>query len=61
MLEFCKTVLAAVSFDRLLFEKELHKSLVSLPSNEVPALQQWCYRNFSDRLMDVLNKVFGIK
>lgn len=58
MLEFCKTVLNAVSFDSKLFEKELYKSLISVSTSDLPELRQWCYQNFNDRLADVLNKAF---
>lgn len=48
MLEYCKTVLAKVSFDKSLFEKELKKALQSLIPEEIKQLREWCYSNFSE-------------
>ena len=48
MLEYCKTVLAKVSFDKSLFEKELKKALQSLIPEEIKQLKEWCYSNFSE-------------
>ena len=47
MLEYCKTVLAKVSFDKKLFEKELKKALKSLVPEEIKQLREWCYQHFS--------------
>ncbi len=58
MLEFCKTVVNAVSFDRLLFEKEIRKSLDLLSSNELHEFKNWCYQNFGESLIEILNKCF---
>ncbi|MEO9850240.1 MAG: hypothetical protein ABJE80_07615 [Reichenbachiella sp.] len=41
MLEYCKKVLEAVSFDQELFMKEYHKSLSWLNSDESVQLTYW--------------------
>lgn len=60
MLEFCKTVLKAVSFDRTLFEKELYKSLITISKTDLPELKNWCYTHFGDTFSDILTKVFEV-
>ncbi|MFN8345480.1 MAG: hypothetical protein U0X91_10775 [Spirosomataceae bacterium] len=59
MLEFIKTVLVKVSFDRKLFEKELRKALKVLLPEDVKQLKLWCYEHFSDRYHFVLNRYFS--
>ncbi|TAE46139.1 MAG: hypothetical protein EAZ44_06300 [Cytophagia bacterium] len=48
MLEYVKMILEKVSFDLVVFEKELRKSIHSyLPSaDEIESLRQWCYNKF---------------
>jgi hypothetical protein len=58
MLEYVKTILAKVSFDRMLFEKELRKALRMLVPEEVKELKAWCYQQFSKMYGRVLNRVF---
>ena len=41
MLDFCKTVLPRVSFDRRLFAKELKKSFKWLSREDAETLRQW--------------------
>lgn len=41
MLEYVKTILKKVSFDRRLFRKEYKKSLSWLTSHEVSELRNW--------------------
>jgi hypothetical protein len=59
MLEFIKTVLVKVSFDKKLFEKELRKALKVLLPADVKQLKKWCYEHFSDRYQFVLNQYFS--
>ena len=59
MLEFIKTVLVKVSFDKKLFEKELRKALKVLLPADVKQLKKWCYEHFSDRYQLVLNQYFS--
>jgi hypothetical protein len=47
MLDYVKTVLTNVSFDRKLFEKELRKAIRMLAPQEVVVLRDWCYARFS--------------
>jgi hypothetical protein len=58
MLEYIKTILAKVSFDRILFEKELTKGLKMLEREELWQFKQWCYEMFSDTHLITLSKVF---
>lgn len=58
MLEYVKTVLIKVSFDRKLFEKELRKALNLLLPSEIQEFKDWCYRKFSNSYEPVLNKYF---
>lgn len=59
MLEYVKTILHKVSFDPYLFEKELRKSMQQLISDEIVELQTWCYSQFGDTYMSILNNVFS--
>jgi hypothetical protein len=59
MLEYVKTILLKVSFDKMLFEKELRKAFKVLVADEVQQLKQWCYDQFSGRYLFILNKVFN--
>lgn len=59
MLEYFKTVLSKVSFDRWLFEKELLKAIKSLMKEEIQVLKEWCYREFGSDYEPILNKCFA--
>ena len=56
MLEYTKTILKKVSFDRNLFEKELIKSIKLLVANELKEFKAWCYDQFGHIYSAVLNK-----
>ncbi|MDX5348593.1 MAG: hypothetical protein LPJ89_08025 [Hymenobacteraceae bacterium] len=58
MLEYIKTILSKVSFDKKLFEKELKKSLKVLVEEEVEELRKWCYDKFANSYPTILNQVF---
>ncbi|GAA4441674.1 hypothetical protein GCM10023188_40480 [Pontibacter saemangeumensis] len=58
MLEYTKQILAKVSFDKMLFEKELKKGLRVLEQEDLLLLEQWCYEEFSDRHLPALGRVF---
>lgn len=58
MLEYVKTILNKVSFDRALFEKELLKAIRSLLADEVTKLKEWCYRKFA-KYEAILNRCFA--
>ena len=58
MLEYTKTILRKVSFDRYLFSKELSKSFKWLKKEEVLTLYAWCMLTFGDIYGDVINDTF---
>ncbi|MEL7145983.1 MAG: hypothetical protein AAFO69_06420 [Bacteroidota bacterium] len=60
MLEYFKTILSKVSFNELLFEKELQKAIKALVSDEIENLKFWCYEHFGDSHSVTLNKHFKI-
>ena len=45
-LEFYKTVLQKVSFDKTLFRKEYAKALSELPASDKLKLMWWCNKEF---------------
>ena len=49
MLEYSKTVLRKVSFDALLFCKELKKALLTLLPEEVEELKVWLENYITDK------------
>ena len=59
MLEYVKTILSKVSFNKELFEKELMKSLLLLVPEELITLKTWCYEKYSNQYQLVLDKAFG--
>ena len=59
MLDYMKTILLKVSFNRVLFEKELRKALKMLVPAEVPDFRSWCYQQFARIYRRVLKRVFG--
>ncbi len=59
MLEYFKTILSKVSFDRWLFEKELKKAIRSLVPDEIVSLKDWCYDQFGQIYQSVLDKCFS--
>ncbi|SNR43551.1 MULTISPECIES: hypothetical protein [Hymenobacter] len=59
MLEYAKTILLKVSFDKILFEKELRKALRMLVPTELSELKSWCYQQFSTLYRRILNRVFA--
>ncbi|MDN3668856.1 hypothetical protein QWY93_05900 [Echinicola jeungdonensis] len=58
MLEYVKTILMKVSFDKKLFEKELRKGLNLLAPSELREFKDWCYKTFAKIYLAVLNKYF---
>lgn len=59
MLEYFKTILSKVSFDKRLFEKELRKAIKALVDQEVSLLREWCYQNFGQQYQPILNQCFA--
>lgn len=60
MLNYVKTVLSKVSFDALLFEKELRKAIKMLIVEEIRELKNWCYTRFGDEYEAILNRCFVV-
>jgi hypothetical protein len=54
MLELCKQVLLKVSFDRLLFRKELTKAIRWVKGEELIQLKNWCLDQFGERYMELI-------
>ncbi len=46
MLDYCKTILKAVSFDRKLFKKEYRKALKWLSNDEGRELKYWLRQEY---------------
>ncbi len=59
MLEYIKTILQKVSFDKALFEKELAKAIKLLIPKEVKQLRRWCYVQFGKIYRSVLTRCFA--
>lgn len=59
MLNYVKTILTKVSFDKGLFEKELSKAVEKLTYSDLAELRTWCYSNFSENYIDILEKFFS--
>ncbi|CCH56935.1 hypothetical protein BN8_06325 [Fibrisoma limi BUZ 3] len=59
MLEYIKTILQKVSFDKALFEKELRKAIAMLVPEEIKQLKTWCYAQFGKIYRVVLNRCFS--
>ena len=60
MLKYVKTILARVSFDARLFEKELRKAIKMLIAEEIKELRDWCYANFGNLHPAILNRCFVV-
>lgn len=58
MFEYTKTILRKVSFDSVLFKKELEKAMVHLSKEESFALKMWAESNFMNRYEDIIKDVF---
>jgi len=59
MLEYAKIILQKVSFDSLLFEKELRKALAELNTDEPVKLYTWCMDFFGDTYPEAIERVFS--
>lgn len=58
MLEMTKNVLKNVSFDKILFQKELKKATKWISKDEYHQLKIWCMASFA-MYSDIINDVFG--
>lgn len=59
MLELCKEILVKVSFDKLLFQKELNKALRWIKSDELENFKNWCFNQFGRKYPDVIRSAFS--
>lgn len=59
MLDFCKTVLMRVSFDRNLFQRELKKSFLWLSKDDAEALRRWALSQYSHKYHQVIASTFA--
>jgi len=55
-----KTVLSGVSFDKLLFKKELNKAKIWLKKDELAALKAWCIITFGVEYHQLVNDSLSI-
>ena len=58
MLELCKEILTKVSFDKILFQKELMKALNWLKSEEIDGFREWCLKSFGTKHPEILKVAF---
>jgi hypothetical protein len=59
MLEYTKTVLKKVSFDKELFSRELEKSIKWLKACEIEKLKQWLVENYYHMYKDIILNIFS--
>jgi coproporphyrinogen III oxidase-like Fe-S oxidoreductase len=60
MLELTKKILVRVSFDPILFQKELSKALGWIKdSEEVRRLKEWCIKEFGNRYPTIIQTAFS--
>ncbi len=59
MLELSKRILKSVSFDRILFQKELSKAIKWISdAEELQILKEWCIVEFGHIYPKVISKTF---
>jgi len=60
MLEMTKKILISVSFDRILFQKELNKSLKWISdSEELKIFKLWCIVEFGVKYPKIISRAFS--
>jgi len=59
MLEYCQKVLTKVSFDKLLFRKELKKAISWLKGDDRVKLRQWCIEKYGSLYNDIIAESFA--
>lgn len=60
MLNYIKNILSRVSFDAMLFEKELRKAIRMLIAEEIGELKRWCYSHYRDKHEAILHRCFSV-
>lgn len=58
MFELSKNILEKVSFDKVLFRKELNKAMKWLKPEEKMMLLVWCVSTFGHKYSDVITEVY---
>lgn len=58
MMELCKEILVKVSFDRVLFQKELSKAISWIQSEEIDTFRRWCVKNFGKKYPQIIQAAF---
>jgi len=58
MLELCKEILTKVSFDRILFQKELSKAISWINTEELEIFREWCLSMFGKKYPEILQVAF---
>ncbi len=58
MLELSKKILSKVSFDKMLFRKELRKAVKWVQKDELILLRAWCIASFGHLYAEVIAEVF---
>lgn len=62
MLDLTKKILRKVSFDAILFQKELNKGLKWISdAEEIRRFQEWCIIEFGAKYPSIINKAFAAK
>ena len=59
MLEYSKTILKKVSFDRSLFERELLKAIQNIIEEKLEEFRKWCFYHFGQTHNDILIRCFN--
>ena len=59
MFELSKNILQKVSFDKVLFRKELTKAFKCLKPEEKALLMIWCLTTFGHQYKDVIQDVYS--
>lgn len=59
MLDLCKKVLRGVSFDRILFKKELVKATQWVSQKDLSRLKIWCLATYGAVHGQVIEEVFN--
>ncbi|MEN7547541.1 hypothetical protein AAG747_06465 [Rapidithrix thailandica] len=58
MLDYSKLILDKVSFNRILFEKELRKAVRQLSDQEIHKLKNWCIAKYGPKYKSLILDVF---
>jgi hypothetical protein len=60
-LQYAKLILEKVSFDQILFQKELRKAIEAMENvADVQELQQWCFSLFGEQYYRIIADCFSL-